>query len=308
MHETKKMKVSLVTTCLNESNNIKKFLDSVVRQTRKPDEFIITDAGSTDGTVDIIKEFQKRHRWIRLIVANNISRGDGKNLAIEKAENEIIATTDAGCFLDKNWLKNIVKPFKNGADFVAGYYKPFHRNDFEFFEGLILVHPRIDKLHLISSRSSAFKKSLWKSVNGYSGKVFGEDLHFHLKISNKNAKIVFADNAITYWDMPESIKSLFKKFSDYGAGYWEIHENKKFGFMIAGVYSMFGVLFASLFLSIKLTFLLIALMFAFFLCYGIKGVFRTKRYDAILYLPLIFLVKNLAFVSGFTFGKRKKYE
>ena len=56
------MKISLITTVLNEEKTIKFLLQSIEVQTKKPDEVVIVDAGSTDQTVQLIKAWQKRSK------------------------------------------------------------------------------------------------------------------------------------------------------------------------------------------------------------------------------------------------------
>ena len=47
------MKVSLVVTVLNEEPSIAALLESILSQTKKADEIVIVDGGSTDKTIDI---------------------------------------------------------------------------------------------------------------------------------------------------------------------------------------------------------------------------------------------------------------
>ena len=54
------IKISVVVPTLNEEINIAKFLDSLLNQTRKPDEIIISDGGSIDKTVFIINNYIKK--------------------------------------------------------------------------------------------------------------------------------------------------------------------------------------------------------------------------------------------------------
>ncbi|RLG16029.1 glycosyltransferase, partial [Nanoarchaeota archaeon] len=44
------MKVSLICTVLNEEDTIEDLLKSIIKQTRRPDEFVIVDGGSKDKT------------------------------------------------------------------------------------------------------------------------------------------------------------------------------------------------------------------------------------------------------------------
>ena len=54
------MKSSFITTVFNEENNIEAFIDSVLNQTKSPDEIIIVDGGSTDKTLEILKSIAKK--------------------------------------------------------------------------------------------------------------------------------------------------------------------------------------------------------------------------------------------------------
>ena len=53
----KNIKISVVMPCLNSAVYIGKAIESVIGQTLKELELIIVDAGSTDGTLEIIEEF-----------------------------------------------------------------------------------------------------------------------------------------------------------------------------------------------------------------------------------------------------------
>ena len=54
------MKVSLITACFNSAKTLRTAMDSVVEQRGVNVEYIIVDGGSTDGTVDIIKDFESQ--------------------------------------------------------------------------------------------------------------------------------------------------------------------------------------------------------------------------------------------------------
>jgi len=302
------MKVTLVVTVFNEIGSIESFLDSVLKQTKLPDEFTIVDGGSTDGTVNAIKSFQKKYKWLKLMVVKNASRGKGRNIAIKNAKNELIAVTDGGCVLDKNWLKNIVEPFKEGYEVVIGYYKPFYQTDFQFFCGYLMVPKKINETVRISSRSLAFKKHVWKETGGYEENVdVGEDTLFHFRIHEGNYKTMLQSNAFVYWQMPKNSKELFTKFLKYGAGHWQTVKLKgfrKFMILILGSYAYFLSIIGSLLtLNTNFLFFLISLFLIASVYVGIKGSISTNNPKSLIYLPYLFFLKNFAYVAGFTFKK-----
>lgn len=53
-----KMKISIVTVCLNSVDTIAKTIESVLNQTYENLEYVIVDGVSTDGTLDVIKEYE----------------------------------------------------------------------------------------------------------------------------------------------------------------------------------------------------------------------------------------------------------
>src|SRR4051794_1298089 len=123
------MQVSLIVTVFNEGESIRSLMDTLDAQSPQPDEIVITDGGSTDSTVSILKEYtEKLPLKIVEVPGANISRG--RNEAIRAAQGPIIAVTDAGVRLHPNWLEEIVKPMELQADVenVAGFFVPDPRS------------------------------------------------------------------------------------------------------------------------------------------------------------------------------------
>lgn len=305
-----KQKISLITTVLNEEKSIEAFLNSIIKQTKKPDEVIIVDGGSTDRTYEILKRYAKKYKWIKVYQVKGASIGKGRNIAIEKAKNEIIAVTDAGCILDKNWLKNITKPFKDKkVDVVVGIYKPYYTNDFEYFQGLVVVPPA-EKIFMnpsrMSSRSIAFKKKIWKKVGGYPDFKTGEDTEFNIKLIKAKAKFAFAKDAVVYWNMRDSWKSFFKQFYNYGVGdrktgnIWKIKKNL---LLVFGFWGYIGLIILSLFFSLNMSLTLLVLGFLYFLANGIAISIKTRKLSGIFYGTLLVLVKRIAYILGVSLGK-----
>ena len=86
----KKVNISLICTVKNEEDTTLDWLASLEKQSRLPDEVIIVDGGSTDRTVDLIKEFMRNSKLnIRLIVAPGVNIAQGRNIAIKNVTYDI---------------------------------------------------------------------------------------------------------------------------------------------------------------------------------------------------------------------------
>ena len=199
------MKVSICITVFNEEKSISALLDSLLKQTKKPDEIVIVDGGSKDKTADIIKHYQKKDKRIKLIIEPG-SIAHGRNTAVELAKYPIIAHIDAGCVAKKNWLEKITAPFKyKNVGLVAGFYHMAAKNSLQ--KAMNVYHGVVPKqfdpmTFLPSARSVAFRKSVWERVGGYS------------------ERLERAGEAIVEWREPATfaLKDSVKKFYQYAKG------------------------------------------------------------------------------------------
>src|SRR5262245_13667979 len=102
------MKVSLVITVLNEGEHIRPLLDSVLGQTRPPDEVVICGGGSRDNTLAVIGEYAGRLP-LKTLSAPGSNISTGRNAAIREAAGDVIAVTDAGVRLEAQWLEELLR-------------------------------------------------------------------------------------------------------------------------------------------------------------------------------------------------------
>jgi glycosyltransferase involved in cell wall biosynthesis len=221
------MKVSLVTTVLNEEKTIEKFLDSVISQTRKPEEVVIVDGGSTDETLEKVQKFKsskvQNKLKIKILQIKGANRAEGRNEGIREATGEIIAIADAGCILEKDWLEEIVKPFaESKTEVVAGFYRGKAETVFEkCVVPYVLVMPdKIDPDNFLpASRSMAIRKKTWQEAGGFPEEFFdNEDYVFAKKLKERGARIVFCPKAIVNWLPRTNLKDFFKMIYRFARG------------------------------------------------------------------------------------------
>ena len=312
------MKASLITTVLNEEESIDEFLKSIFEQTKLPDEIIIVDGGSTDQTVKIISEFNfsniKNAPCIKLIFKKG-NRSVGRNEAIEKAENEIIAITDAGCILDKNWLKNLIKPFSDKkTDVVAGYYKGAAQNIFQkcLLPYVFVMEDKITdgKIFLPATRSMAVKKSVWQSIGKFDEKLsHNEDYAFAKKLQKFGAKIVFQKDAFVNWMPVENFNQAYIMFFRFAFGDIESGILRpKVALIFARYILGLIVLLSSLYLKSVILIQILLITFILYLAWAVfKNYKYVKDYRAIIYLPLFQITSDVAVIKGSIAGAIKKF-
>jgi glycosyltransferase involved in cell wall biosynthesis len=201
------VRVTVISTVLNEGEAIRRLLDSLLAQTRRPDEVVIVDGGSRDSTVTTIQEYAGRLP-LRVLVEPGANISRGRNVAISAATGDVIASVDAGVWLEPQWLVKLVEPLiadskwqianskleisdrkavvspsdqpsaighhlsaiGHSPSAVAGFFVPDVQTTFEIAMGATVL-PTVDEvkpeIFLPSSRSVAFTKEAWAAAGGY---------------------------------------------------------------------------------------------------------------------------------------------
>lgn len=305
------MKISFITTVLNEEKTIGKLLDSLLIQTKKPDEIVIVDGGSQDRTVLLIKEFQTSHPTtiIYIIVVRGANRAKGRNEGIRKAVGEIIAISDAGCELDKDWFKEIIKPFTDpSVEVVAGYYQAKAKTIFEkCVVPYVLVMP--DKINpqsfLPASRSMAIKKSVWQRTGGFPEEFSdNEDYVLANRLKKEGVKIVFSQKAIAYWRPRSNLKDFFIMIYRFARGDADAGLRYEKTATIFGRYGIgFGLLVFLSVYNMLVYYTLAILLVLFYFSWAIgKNYGYVKHPLAFFYLPILQVTADLAVMAGFLRG------
>ena len=216
------MEISVICTVLNEGESIRRLMDSLVAQTRTPDEVVIVDGGSTDNTVAVIDEYRDR-LCLRVLIERGANISRGRNAAIAAARGEIIASTDAGVRLEPQWLAELVKPLENSdARAAAGFFVSDPQTTFEVAMGATVL-PDVEDVNpqtfLPSSRSVAFTQEAWAAAGRYPEWLdYCEDLIFDFRLRDEVGSFAWAPTAIAHFRPRSTAKAFAKQYYRYARG------------------------------------------------------------------------------------------
>ncbi|MEA3406473.1 MAG: glycosyltransferase [Chloroflexota bacterium] len=236
--------VSVIFTVLNEAGTIEVLLDSLCQQTRSPDEVVVVDGGSGDGTYQKLEQFAKGAPFpVKVLSRPGSNISEGRNAAIASATGPLIASTDAGVRLEADWLAELVAPFEdsNAPDVVSGFFVPDPHSLFELVLGAVTL-PRLEEIDPQtfhpSSRSVAFRRRAWQAMGGYPEWLdYCEDLLFDFALRDAGFTFTFNPNAVVHFRPRHTLKAFFRQYYRYARGdgkadFWRYRHALRYAFYL----------------------------------------------------------------------------
>lgn len=219
-------------------------------------EWVIVDGGSNDKTVEIIKNWQNKYPFIRLVeVPNCPSPGYARNKALEVVRGEFLFFTDADCAPDKNWVSEMLKHFEQDPKIAAvggevytlkvdpdnlveawcqhfrfnmvspryGFIKEGYYPDFPQEPSAIDIGGH--KAYFFGTCNVAYRRAAMQEINAkFWERPTGEDMDLSYQHRKKGWKFYFAPLAKVDHMHRADIKSLRKVWVTYGQAHLPLIE------------------------------------------------------------------------------------
>ena len=135
-------KVSIVLPSLNVSKYIRQCIESVINQTLKEIQIICVDAGSTDGTLDILQEYANADSRVSIITSEKKSYGYQMNLGFKAATGEYLGIVETDDYADPEMFETLYNcAIKNSLDVAkSGFYYYYSKDKTENIPNPIVSH------------------------------------------------------------------------------------------------------------------------------------------------------------------------
>jgi glycosyltransferase involved in cell wall biosynthesis len=307
------MGISLVITVRNEEESIEAFMETVLRQTKPPDDMVVVDGGSEDATVRRLIRYLDDRRIpfpIHLIRFWGANIARGRNMGVAAARKDILAISDAGCELHDVWIEEITRPFEDpDVHAVAGNYSVVTSGFWEAaVSAMTIPDPESVAQDLPSSRSMAIRRVVWEKTGGYPEHLdWAEDTAFAMAVRRNGYTFRFARDAIVDWRPRRNPVSLFRQYARYAmgdgrAGHFTGHYVRRLvGLLILVLLAIFRIQ------SGGITVALLLGLFAAYWLHFVRKVPRsrwTARY--LLLSPPVLLISDAARVIGYMVGLLKR--
>ena len=206
-------KVSIITVTLNNYSGLKKTIESVVSQTFKEFEFIVIDGGSTDGGVDLIRQYEdKIDYWV-----SEPDKGifNAMNKGTLKANGEFLLFLNSGdYFVSESILQTFIEDI-DGYDIIYGDWLQYY-TDGRIIEG---KYPDFLSFYFVAFKSglphqaTLIRRGVLLANNLYDEdmKIISDWKFFMLAIFKQQCKYLHKPEYIVYYNN-EGVSSTEKAY------------------------------------------------------------------------------------------------
>lgn len=185
------MKISIIVPVYNAEKYIGICIDSILKQTYRNFELLLINDGSSDNSLEVLNQYSKKDKRIRVIDQKNMGVAKTRNKGIQLAKGEYLTFIDNDDYIDKDYLEQFMKVCDT-KDIVIGGYRRVN------LEGKMLMKLILDdtdwaKYTFITPWARFFRKEflLENKIEFFSYPI-GEDIYFNLKAYSltDNIKII----------------------------------------------------------------------------------------------------------------------
>jgi len=316
-------KISAVIPCYNEEKTIEKTVLSCLKQSRKIDQIIVVNDGSTDATMDVLAKY----RSVITIVdmkQNSGNKSHAQQQGIRHTTGDIFIMVDADTELDREFTALIAKDFLHqDVTAVAGYIKSIQHNiltgcrEIDYFVGQMIykrAQSYLNYIYVMPGCATAFRTNFFKENIAFDHDTITEDLDFTYQTHELKQKIVFNTKAYVYTQDPPTLHSYINQMRRwYGGGWQNLRKHYKITFKKPSAALILFLMYADglYYSALLLTFpffnpnIIGAILFSsyiFALIFGILGAITRRRPDLLLSIlihPLIKLLDTYIFFETF---------
>ncbi len=225
------MKISILIPCHNEQNSIGACVSSCLQQTRKADQIIVVDDGSTDGTAEILRSF-KDAITVYTLPTQTGNKSYAQEYGIQFVEGDVFVATDADTVLSIDFIKNVEEDFVNHPEITAigGYVRSQKFNwltacrAFEYCVGQNLhklAQHHLGFLFVIPGAAGVFKTTDFKKYISFDHDTLTEDLDFTYRLHEQDLKVLYDRRLVVFTKDPTTLHSYINQMRRWFGGGWQ---------------------------------------------------------------------------------------
>lgn len=222
------MRAAVIVPIRNEIRGLRELATALLGQITADDEIVFVDAGSTDGSRELLLELGKRDNRIRLVEAPGAFPGHARNEGIARTQAGTIAQIDGANMPEPGWFPRIIEPILRGdADYVTGNveFLPIPTRvlgrelDLSQVYGFSLFRETRDRFPESSAEevmaggaSAAYRRDIWDRAGGFPEWLrYGSDPLFVEKVLQQRPRTAIARDAVLLWQIGPGLSDIARR-------------------------------------------------------------------------------------------------
>lgn len=228
--------VSVLIPCYNQAGHIRQVVSAALNQTHPPDEIVVVDDASSDGSVEILRQIPVR------LICHEMNRGPAiaRNTALQAASGNIVVYIDADAYADSHMIEALLSayqwPSKGPVGGVGG--RAIEVNVKSLYDRWRTIHAKQDygltphrNVTYLFGLCMSFKREALVNVGGFD--TFfpinaGEDLDVGYRLLKAGYRLHYTPDAFVYHQHADTEEKL--KRIQYNWYYWSYLAKKRTGF------------------------------------------------------------------------------
>ena len=186
--------ISVIIPVYNAQDGIKRCVDSLLNQSFKNFEIILLNDGSKDNSLNILKEYELKYSFVRVIDKQNEGVAVTRNKGILLAEGEYTMFMDNDDFVDSDYIETFYQAIhEKNLDLVIGGYKRVNQDNQIIFSQDI-QQSEWSKYIIMAPWAKVYRTEFLKTNNlEFFDYGIGEDITFNLAAYKTTDKIGLLD-------------------------------------------------------------------------------------------------------------------
>lgn len=249
--------VSVIVYAKNESENLRRFLYSILQQEYPEFQVVVVNDGSTDESDEVLKIYENQYSHLyHTYIPENVKYLSRKKLAltvgIKAAKYDVLLFTEANCRpLSKHWIARMARNFTEGTDIVLGFCAYETRKGYlhklagydNLLTGLQYLSSALcGKPFMGIGKNLAYRKQLFFEHKGFSRTLnlhAGEDdLFINHFATKRNTRVEYSPESITQMAPYESFK-IWKEMKVSQAATMRYYKGGRLSFYRFGTFTRY---------------------------------------------------------------------
>jgi GT2 family glycosyltransferase len=222
--------VSVIVPVYNGSRLLPGCLSALQQQTRRPDEIIVVDDGSTDDTFAVAGRL-----GVTVLSQPNAGPAAARNLGARVARGRLLLFTDADCVPASDWVERMVAPFTDpglaGAkgeyrtrqqELVARFVQQEYQDRYDRMAGLAYID-------FVDTYSAAYRRDIFLALGGFDvtfPTASVEDQEFSFRMARQGYRLVYVAGALVYHRHDRTLGEYIRR--KFWIGYWKARVMRRY--------------------------------------------------------------------------------